>query len=236
VAAEQLAGVKVRARAAGLRGVRVSRADEDVSIRVRGPDLEVLAAIGDRLVERLRGRPACATCSIRPRKPPGVRGAHRPHARRRAGRRCRRSRPRAAHRARRHLVIGDFIEGDRAYDVRVRLPQARIDSPAALEALPLFGAQGERPAVIPGRRRAHRAGGGADRDPAREPAPHRRGQRRADRRAPLGEVVRDLREGLRDFELPPGYSLYYGGAFDSLRAATCWSARWPGWRCSWCSW
>jgi multidrug efflux pump subunit AcrB len=33
---------------------------------------------------------------------------------------------------------------------------------------------------------------------------------------PLGEVVRGLREDLRSFELPPGYSLYFSGAFDSL--------------------
>ena len=34
---------------------------------------------------------------------------------------------------------------------------------------------------------------------------------------PLGEVVRDLRENLRNFELPSGYSLYFGGAYDSLQ-------------------
>ncbi len=55
MASVKMAGVKVRARAAGLRGVRVSSADEAVSIRVRGTDLATLAVIGDSLVERLRG-------------------------------------------------------------------------------------------------------------------------------------------------------------------------------------
>jgi multidrug efflux pump subunit AcrB len=34
---------------------------------------------------------------------------------------------------------------------------------------------------------------------------------------PLGEVVRGLRDDLRGFELPPGYTLYFGGAYDSLQ-------------------
>jgi multidrug efflux pump subunit AcrB len=33
---------------------------------------------------------------------------------------------------------------------------------------------------------------------------------------PLGEVLRELRAELRGFDLPPGYSLYFSGAFDSL--------------------
>ena len=217
VAAEQLAGVKVRARPSGIRGVRVSRADEDVSVRVQGPDLAVLAELGDRFVQRMRDRP-------------GLRNAQHSAEEQRQEFAVRIDRTRAAElgvdvtqigRAMQvaldGIVVSDFIEADRAYDVRVRLPQGTIDSPAALEALLLFGAQGDRPVVYLG-------------DTARielvvAPTEIRReNQRRIVEvsaaltgEVPLGAVVRTLRADLADVQLPPGYSLYYGGAYDSLQ-------------------
>ncbi|MEX2240609.1 MAG: efflux RND transporter permease subunit [Burkholderiales bacterium] len=216
-AAAQLAGVKVRARPSGIRGVRVSRADEDVSVRVQGPDLAVLAELGDRIVQRMRDRP-------------GLRNAQHSAEEQRQEFAVRIDRTRAAELgvdvtqigralqvALDGIVVSDFIEADRAYDVRVRLPQGTIDSPAALEALLLFGAQGGRPAVYLG-------------DTARielvvAPTEIRReNQRRIVEVSaaltgdvPLGAVVRTLRADLADVQLPPGYSLYYGGAFDSLQ-------------------
>jgi multidrug efflux pump subunit AcrB len=216
-AAAQLAGVKVRARPSGIRGVRVSRADEDVSVRVQGPDLAVLAELGDRIVQRMRDRP-------------GLRNAQHSAEEQRQEFAVRIDRTRAAELdvdvtqigralqvALDGIVVSDFIEADRAYDVRVRLPQGTIDSPAALEALLLFGAQGGRPAVYLG-------------DTARielvvAPTEIRRENQRRIVEAsaaltgdvPLGAVVRTLRADLADVQLPPGYSLYYGGAFDSLQ-------------------
>ncbi|MBE0625445.1 MAG: efflux RND transporter permease subunit, partial [Burkholderiales bacterium] len=217
VAAEELAGVKVLARAAGIRGVRVSRADEDVSVRVQGPDLAVLAALGDALVKRLRGWP-------------GLRNVQHSAEEQRQEFAVRVDRTRAAElgvdvtqigRALRFaldgIVVSDFIEADRVYDVRVRLPRGSIDSPAAMQAILLFGAQAARPAVYLG-------------DLARVElvtAPteiRRENQRRIVEvsaaltgELPLGTVLGTLREGLRGFELPAGYSLYFGGAYESLQ-------------------
>jgi CzcA family heavy metal efflux pump len=217
VAAEQLAGVKVLSRPAGVRGVRISRSDEDVSVRVQGADLQVLAALGDRLVQRMRGRP-------------GLRNAQHSAEEQRQEFAVRIDRTRAAelgvdvtqvgralHVALDGIVVSDFIEADRAYDVRVRLPQGTIDSPAAMEAILLFGAQGGRPAVY--------MGDVARIELAVAPTEIRReNQRRIVEvtaaltgELPLGEVVRSLHDELRGFELPPGYSLYFGGAYDSLR-------------------
>jgi len=218
VAAEEMAGVKVRARAAGLRGVRVSSADEDVSIRVRGPDLATLAEIGDGLVERLSNRP-------------GLRNVQHSAEDQRLEFSVQLDRARAAElkvdveqvgRALRialdGLIIGDFIEGDRAYDVRVRLPQEGIDSPTALAALPLFGAGGGNISGI-------RLGDVARIDMVVAPTEIRRQNQgrivevsaalTGDQ--PLGEVLQALKADLAGVELPPGYSLYYGGAFESLQ-------------------
>jgi multidrug efflux pump subunit AcrB len=217
VAKAEMAGVKVRAKPAGLRGVRVSSADDPVSIRVRGSDLDTLAEIGDRLVKRVREQP-------------GLRNVQHSAEEQRLEFSVRPDRARAAeldvdveqigHALRialDGLVIGDYLEGDRAYDVRIRLPQEGIDSPAALAALPLFGATPQRPAI--------QLGDIASIELDVAPTEIRRqnqarivevsaaltGER------PLGEVLQSLRTELDDFALPAGYSLYYGGAFDSLQ-------------------
>ncbi|MGP1679827.1 MAG: efflux RND transporter permease subunit, partial [Burkholderiales bacterium] len=217
VAAEELAGVKVLARAAGIRGVRLSRADEDVSVRVQGSDLAVLASLGDALVKRLRGRP-------------GLRNVQHSAEEQRQEFAVRVDRTRAAElgvdvtqigRALRFaldgIVVSDFIEADRVYDVRVRLPRGTIDSPAAMQAILLFGAQGGRPAVY--------LGDVARVDLVVAPTEIRReNQRRIVEvsaaltgELPLGAVVNDLRDDLRGFELPSGYSLYFGGAYENLQ-------------------
>ena len=217
IAAEQLAGVKVRARAGGIRGVRVSRAEEDVSIRVQGPDLAVLATLGDALVKRLSGWP-------------GLRNVQHSAEEQRQEFAVLIDRRRAAEldvdvtqigRALRFaldgIVVSDFIEGDRVYDVRVRLPKGSIDSPAAMQAILLFGAQAGRQAVY--------LGDVASVDLIVSPTEIRReSQRRIVEvsgaltgEKPLGAVANELRDELRRFELPGGYSLYFSGAYESLQ-------------------
>jgi len=217
VASAELAGVKVLARPAGVRGLRISRSDEDVSVRVQGPDLGVLADIGDRLAARLRAHS-------------GLRNVQHSAEEIRQEFAVRVDRGRAAElgidvahigRAMKvaldGIIVSDFIENDRAYDVRVRLPQRTIDSPAALEAVLLFGAQGGRRPVY--------LGDVAKVELIVSPAEVRReNQRRIVEvkaaltgEQPLGAVVSALRDDLRDFELPAGYALYFAGAYDSLK-------------------
>jgi len=217
VAQAELAGVKVLARTAGIRGVRVSRADEDVSVRVRGPDLEILAVLGDRLLGKLRGIP-------------GLRNVEHSAEEVRQEFAVRLDRTRAAELgvdvsqagralqiALDGLVVSEFFDQDRAYDIRVRLPPGTVDSPRAIESVLLFAADGGRPAIYLG-------------DIARVDFISAQTEIRRENQSrivevnaaltgalPLGEVMREIRRTLADFQLPPGYSLYYGGAFESLQ-------------------
>ncbi|WP_456403978.1 efflux RND transporter permease subunit [Thiolapillus sp.] len=50
----QLAGVKIRIRQRGIRGLRVGRGDDDISFHVRGADLEVLKRIGEEMADKLK--------------------------------------------------------------------------------------------------------------------------------------------------------------------------------------
>lgn len=53
----QLAGVKIRIRLRGIRGLRIGRGDDDVSFHVRGADLDVLKDIGQQMADKLKGVP-----------------------------------------------------------------------------------------------------------------------------------------------------------------------------------
>jgi CzcA family heavy metal efflux pump len=217
VTAERLAGVRVLSRAAGLRGVRVGRSDEAVSVRVRGPDLPTLAATGDRIVQRLRAVP-------------GLRNVEHSAEERRQEFAIRLDRARASELgvdvtqlgsalqiALAGVVAGEFFERDRAFDIRVRLPDSAVEGPRALENLLLFAANGERPAV--------QVGDVAHVELVNAPTEIRReNQTRivevsaaltGDRA--LGEVMREVQRAMADVSIPPGYALYYGGAFESLQ-------------------
>lgn len=212
----QLAGMKVRARTAGIRGIRTSRAEEDISLRVQGPDLDRLTAIGEDLVRRLQGLP-------------GVRNLRHSLEESRQEFAIETDRSRAAElgidvadvgRALRvaldGVIIGDYLEGERAYDIRVRLPQTEIDNPEALGRILLFGELRDRPAVYL-------------RDVASIGIVQAPSEIMRDRQArivevsaaltkerPLGLVVEEIHRRLEGYAMPPGYRLYSGGAEEAL--------------------
>lgn len=208
---EQLAGVRVRSRVAGIRGIRVSRSDDDVSLRIQGPDLDMLARLGDQVVERLRGTPGLRNLQHS--------GEQRWHELAVEIDRQRSAQlgldvervGRAVQIALEGLIVSDYLDGDRSYDIRVRLPQQEFEDPEALEAILLFGPERGRPAVYL-------------RDVAKvelvaQPAEIRRdNQRRVIEvtaslagELSLGEVSTLVKERLRAFKLPTGYVMYSAG-------------------------
>ncbi|MFV1996961.1 MAG: efflux RND transporter permease subunit [Acidiferrobacterales bacterium] len=216
LAKAQLAGIKVRARPRGIRGLRTSRTEDDLSIRVQGPELSTLAEIGDTIVGLLKGME-------------GLRNLKHSSEDIRQEFAIEVDRQRATElgidvvnvgRALRialdGLVVSDFVEGDRSYDIRVRLPQEDISSPMALGGLLLFG-------ELKGRRAVYLN------DVARVklvPVPAsilRENQRRiievsaslTEDRA-LGSVVKDVKQKLATLKLPAGYFMYFGGTDEAL--------------------
>jgi CzcA family heavy metal efflux pump len=212
VARAGLAGVKVRARARGIRGLRIGRSDEEVSIRLQGPDLDTLSGLADQLLARLK-------------RVPGLKGLEHSAEETRQEFAIQVDRERIADlgldvetvgRALRialgGIVVSDYLDGDRSYPIRVRLPQAEMDSPSAMESVLLFAERAGRKAVYL-------------RDVARVelmPVPaeiKRDNQRRiveitgsVAAGATLGEVMAAVRAALADLKLPTGYTYYYGGA------------------------
>jgi len=53
ISEQQLAGVKFRIRNQGIRGIRVSQGEDDLNLRIKGPNLKVLESLADQTVDAL---------------------------------------------------------------------------------------------------------------------------------------------------------------------------------------
>jgi multidrug efflux pump subunit AcrB len=115
------------------------------------------------------------------------------------------------------IVVTDFIQGDRAYDVRLRLPRSEASDPQDLESIVLFPAVGDRPPVY--------LGSVAHANLVESPATILRdAQMRivevtasVAEDATLGGVLKQIDKALADMPLPHGYNIYDGGAKEALQ-------------------
>jgi multidrug efflux pump subunit AcrB len=115
------------------------------------------------------------------------------------------------------VVVTDFIDHDRSYDIRLRLPRQETANPGDLQGVLLFPAQRDRPAVHLG-------------DVARvnlvaSPAMIMRDNQlriievsaSIGAGVPISELQAGIDATLGDLDLPMGYNLYDGGAGEALQ-------------------
>jgi len=212
---QNLAGIRVRLRTYGIRGFRTSRGDDDLSLRIQGPDLDTLNLIGDNIMQRLRGTK-------------GLRNLKHSSEEVRQELSIEVDRERAAAlqldiediaSAMRYAldgtVVTDFIEADRSYDVRLRLPRNKIESPQDIDSILLFSSANDRPAIF--------LGDVASVKIIASPAQilRDRQQRYVEISASIsgiaGSVHVEIDKRLADLELPNGYTLYDGGSKQALQ-------------------
>jgi multidrug efflux pump subunit AcrB len=215
LAQAEMPGVIVRMRTAGIRGIRVGRGEDSVSLRVQGPELEVLRGIADDIALRLRDVA-------------GLRNITHTYEELRQELALAIDRERAASlgltaadvgRALRigldGLVVTEFFDADRSYDVRLRLPQADASDLLAIESMLL---------LVDGRAPVHLGDVAAIRLIESPSEILRDNQRRvvevtasvASDHA-LSEVAAAIEERLRELALPAGYTLYDTGAAKALQ-------------------
>jgi CzcA family heavy metal efflux pump len=211
---QEFAGVRVRLHTRGIRGIRTSRGEDDVSIRIQGEDLGMLAQLADQVVDRLKTLP-------------GLRNVEHSAEEVKQELDIQIDRERAVRLGLSTQAIGDairlalegqvatdFLDGDRSYDVRVRIDQRQISDVAQLEKLLLFPA-GMRPVYL------HEV---ASVTLKAAPAQIKRDsqQRIVEVSASLKpemslDQLADVIEQLpRDIALPEGYRIYDGGSLESL--------------------
>jgi multidrug efflux pump subunit AcrB len=143
-----LVGIKVRLYTRGIRGIRFNRGEDDLSLRIKGPDLDTLQRVADDLVERLRS------------EVDGLRNLQHSNDEVNQELSVRVDRQRAARlgltvadvgEAVRYALGGqtvtEFLDRDRSVDVLLRIDRRTIPSPADLDRVILFTRQGERRSV-----------------------------------------------------------------------------------------
>jgi cobalt-zinc-cadmium resistance protein CzcA len=114
-------------------------------------------------------------------------------------------------------AVGQIFEGDRRFDLVVRLPESARNDPGTIETLPIALPGGK---FVPLREVA---------DIQVAPGPNAINRENGKRRVvvtsnvrgrDLGSFVGELRENIgREVELPPGYWLEFGGTFEQLVSA-----------------
>ncbi len=211
----KLVGYRIYMRVRGVRGMRMSRGDDDISLRIQGENLATLSKLGDQAVALLRGTP-------------GIRNIEHNYEETREELVVNMNRDRAAllgitteaigkavQVALEGRIISDYIEGDRQYDIRLRLPHNSVTTPDQLGHV-LVGIHQGQPVYL--NEVAHSR---LQLSPARI---KRDNQRRIveisaslANGASISAVMDKINARLAKLKLPEGYTLYDGGIRKSLQ-------------------
>ncbi|MGE5153592.1 MAG: efflux RND transporter permease subunit [Bdellovibrio bacteriovorus] len=217
IAEREIPGLKVSTQTRGIRGIRFNNAETDVSLRIKGEDLETLARLGDQVSERLKQVPGLDNVAH------GYESVTQEIS-------IRLDRERTAafgvsvedvgallRYGMEGRVVTELIDGDRAVDIRLRLDRLDIAAPGDLESIVIFSRTGPR--------RPLRLGDLAQVELLPQPASIQRDrqQRIVEITASAGaslsveEAVRAALEAAREVPLPMGYSLYEAGSLETLK-------------------
>lgn len=211
----QLPGYKIQIRVSGVRGIRLGAGDDDFSLRIQGDDINMLTTLGDQVIERIRDIPELKNLAHsyeeqsnelvinidRERATDlGVSAAEVGDA---------------INIALNGQVATEFIDGDREYDIRIRMQRSEIRSIRDIENIIISIDQ----------QKSIRLLDVAEITITPEPSTIKR-----DNQLRINEISASLEEGadyvalmdevmqrVSTLELPEGYIVYDGGALDSLR-------------------
>jgi CzcA family heavy metal efflux pump len=221
IAKLRMAGFKVRMRTGGIRGVRTHRGSDDVSLRVTGPTQEGRDEVGYRIARMLRAMPELRNVAHSGEEQTEELVFDVDHDRlAELGLSVERV-ARATRIALEGEIVSDFVDDDRSYNIRVRLPVGVVDTIQELESIPVAPAAGQ----------GARTGGAVylgDVAKVRlvsSPAEILRDNQRRITEvtaslagdAALGDVSAKVRANLAGLDIPAGYSVYDAGAAEALQ-------------------
>lgn len=212
----QVAGLRVYLFQQGIRGLRTHSGDQDISLRLQGDDFTVMKNVANGIAEKMR-------------QIPELRNVEHSAEDERFEISIKLNRDRAqelglnmqdlaeaAQTALQGRVISEYLEGNRSYDIRLRLSQEEMNNPQALRSIILFpSSNGGAPLYL---------GNVADIELIDTPSRIRReNQMRiveisaalADE-ATLGETLIQLEQMREEVDLPAGYTIYDGGQRQAL--------------------
>ena len=211
----KLVGYQIYMRVRGVRGLHMGSGDDDISIRIQGDDLDQLAILGDDVISRLRDMK-------------NIRNLEHNYEQTKAELLIDLDRERAAKLgiaaqdigeavqvALDGRIISEYLEGDRQYNIRLRLPPSVTKNPEQLGNT-LVGFYQTRPVYLHEVAKTHLS---------LAPASIKRDNQRriVEISASLAEdsgieaVMDEVDQRLADLDLPDGYTLYDGGVNQALQ-------------------
>ena len=212
-----LPGLRAFLRAQGIRGIRMNQGDDDISIRIKGPDLDTLSQLGDQVVKQLE--------TVK-----GINNIQHSNEEVTQEISIRVDRERAASfglsvqdvgRAVRIAVNGsdtsDFIADDRAVNILLRLDRNVMNSPADLAEIILFSNTTPRQPL----RLSDVASVSIEVAPGK--IMRDRQQRVVEVSASLEgsvdqkQAILDSLQAAQNVQLPEGYTLYEAGGLETLK-------------------
>jgi hydrophobe/amphiphile efflux-1 (HAE1) family protein len=216
-AAKQLAGLKVRIYQRGIRGIRTSQGDDDVSLRLQGESLEKLTGLADKMVTRLNTIPGLSNVSHSSEDDNLELSIQIDRERARTLGLNIKDISQSIQIALEGLIISDYIDGDRSFDVRLQLPRRETADLQELESVLLFPGNSQRLPVY--------LGNVARVELVQSPASIMRDNQMriievsasVDAGTTLSAVMQDISAELENIKLPQGYNFYDAGASKTLQ-------------------
>lgn len=217
IAQREIPGLKVSTYTRGIRGIRFNDAEDDVSLRIKGEDLDTLARLGGQVAERLK-------------RVPGLKNVTHGYETVTQEINIRLDRERAAafglsvedvgallRYGMEGRTVTQLIDGDRAVDIRLRLDRLDIAAPGDLESIIIFSRTGPR--------RPLRLGDLAEVELIPQPANIQRDRQQriveitasADDELSVEQAVQVALQAAGEIPLPPGYTLYEAGSLETLK-------------------
>jgi multidrug efflux pump subunit AcrB len=214
---EKMAGFNVRLSQRGIRGIRTNRGDDDISLRLQGKNLKELKLIADGIATKMRAISGLSNITHSAedeqfeiaikldRERASQLGLNLTDL------------TEATQIALQGKVVSDYLDGDKAYNIRLRLSKTEITSPQDLESIILFPSiNNSRPVYL---------GTVATLELLATPATIKRDSQMRivelsaslSSDTTLGEALLSLQTMRAELALPLGYTLYDGGSEKALQ-------------------
>ncbi len=224
VAKAQMAGVKIRMRPRGIRGLHFGHGSDDVNFNVKGAKLPVLEDIADQMLEKLQQLPALQNVQ---HSSEDINHELSIKVDRERARRYELTVDDVGQAVRFALegkTVTDFISDDRSIDVLLRLNPKDISTPADLNRIILFSKTTPR--------RPLRLSDIASVELTPSPASIKREQQQRivevsatlGGDASLSDTIIAAQDLLDELELPHGYTIYEAGNLEALKEGQSLSA------------
>ncbi len=231
IKAAAIPGLRVYLYTRGIRGIRFNRGDDDLSLRLKGPELDTLIALADAILERLQGIEGLRNLQHSNQEPTREFSIEIDRQRAASHGLDVQEIGRVLRFALEGQVVTELIEGDRSIDVRLRLDRDDIADPGDLESIILFGREpGSRSRnddrrTLDAARRPIRLGDLAEISilPQPETILRDRQQRIVEISASIGgdltlaTAIEQALAAASEVPLPRGYSFYEAGSLETLQ-------------------